>query len=105
MQPLSLRVHRILDFGSVVSLVCGDPETDAKVTIHIDYEPQKSNLLSALWRRAGPELPIEYAADQLTLHLHMLPTGDADGVSPVELDSSSPVPMVGERVAVWETEL
>jgi hypothetical protein len=84
MQPLRLRVYRIVDFGSIVSLICGDPDTASGVTIHIESEPLKSNLLSKIRRHAGCGKPVQYAADRLLLHLDMLPADDGDGIRLIE---------------------
>jgi hypothetical protein len=77
-----------LHFGSIVSLICGDPDTATGVTIHIESEPLQSNLLSKVRRQAGCARPVQYAADRLTLHLDMVPADDGDGVQLIELDNA-----------------
>src|SRR5260370_2980270 len=76
MQPLRIRIDRIVDFGTVVSLVGVDTETAMAVTIHVDHRPFAS--FWEAWRDAGLPQPIEYATDRLMLHLDMLPTADAE---------------------------
>ena len=40
MKPLRIRIDRIVDFGTVVSLVGVDTSTDLPVTIHVEvYNP------------------------------------------------------------------
>ena len=39
MQPLRIRIDRIIDFGTVVSLVGVDTKTAMPVTIHVDHRP------------------------------------------------------------------
>ena len=85
MQPLRIRIDRIVDFGTVISLVGIDTETALPVTIHVDHRP-----FAAFWKawwEAGLPQPVEYAADRLMLHLDMLPADDAKEVQLVELDS------------------
>src|SRR5207248_4993607 len=78
MQPLRIRIDRIVDFGTVVSLVGIDTETAVPVTIHVDHRPFAA--FWEAWREAGFPQPVEYAADRLMLHLDMLPTDDADDI-------------------------
>jgi hypothetical protein len=41
MQPLRIRIDRIVDFGTIVSLVGIDIETAKPVTIHVDHRPAR----------------------------------------------------------------
>ena len=82
MKPLRIRINRIIDHGTIVSLVGVDSETDKPVTIHVDHRPFAS--FWEAWSEAGFPQPIEYAAERLTLHLDMLPAEDADEVRLVE---------------------
>jgi hypothetical protein len=86
MQPLRIRIDRIVDFGTVVSLVGIDTETAMPVAIHVDHRPFAA-FWKAWWEAALPQ-PVEYAADRLILHLDMLPADDADEVRLTESDSS-----------------
>ena len=86
MKPLRIRIDRIIDFGTIVSLVGIDIETAKPVTIHVDHRP-----FAAFWRawwEAGLPQPVEYAADMLMLHLDMLPADDADEVQLIACDSA-----------------
>jgi len=85
MQPLRIRIDRVVDFGTVVSLVGIDTETAMPVTIHVDHRP-----FAAFWKawwEAGLPQPVEYAADRLLLHLDMHPADGAEQVPLVECDS------------------
>ena len=85
MQPLRIRVDRILDFGRVVTLVGFDTESALAVSVHIDHRQLAPDC--AEWPGAGLPEPIEYAADRLILHLDMLPADGADQVRLVASDS------------------
>jgi hypothetical protein len=39
MQPMRMRVDRVIDFGTIVSLVGIDLETARPVTVHVDHRP------------------------------------------------------------------
>jgi hypothetical protein len=82
MKPLRIRIDRIVDFGTIVSLIGVDTAADQPVTIHVDHRPFAS--FWEAWREAGFPQPIEYAADQLMLYLEMLPDEDADEARLVE---------------------
>jgi hypothetical protein len=102
MQPLRIRIDRIADFGTVVSLVGVDTETAMAVTIHIDHRPFA--LFWKTWCEAGLPQPIEYAADRLMLHLDMVPAADAGRVALIELDSSGAAPSTHHRHPVQEID-
>lgn len=51
MQRLRIRIDRIVDFGTIVSLVGVDTETGKPVTIHVDQRPFAS--LGEAWREVG----------------------------------------------------
>ena len=87
MKPLRIRIDRIVDFGTVVSLVGIDTETAKPVTIHVDHRPFAA--FWQAWRDAGFPQPIEYEADRLMLNLDLMPDDDAEEVQLVELDSSA----------------
>jgi hypothetical protein len=70
-QPLRIRVERVVDFGTIVSLVGVDTETQQRVTVHVDHRPFAA--FWQAWREASFSQPIEYDADRLTLRLDMLP--------------------------------
>jgi hypothetical protein len=64
MQPLRIRIRvdRVVDFGTVVSLVGIDTKTAMPVTIHVDHRPFAA--FCRAWRGAGFPPPIEYDADR-----------------------------------------
>lgn len=101
MQPLRIRIDRIVDFGTIVSLVGVDTETAEPVTIHVDHRPFTA--FWQAWRDAGFPQPIEYAADRLLLHLDMLPADDGEEVRLIEHDSSG-VATANDRQLVQEIE-
>jgi hypothetical protein len=76
MTPIRIRVDRIVDFGTVVSLVGFDTDSSEPVTIHVDHRPFQT--FWDAWRRAGFPQPIEYDADRLTLTLDFV-TEDVPG--------------------------
>src|SRR5947207_15047299 len=102
MQPLRIRIDRIVDFGTVVSLVGVDTETAMPVSIHVDHRPFAS--FWEAWRQAGFPQPIEYAADRLMLHLDMVPADEAETAQLVELDGSSAASSSSDRQAVQEMD-
>jgi hypothetical protein len=102
MQPLRIRIDRIVDFGTVVSLVGIDTETAMAVTIHVDHRP-----FASFWqvaRDAGSPPPIEYEADRLMLHLDMLPAGNAKGLQLAEIACSGATTRSADRHPVRETD-
>jgi len=102
MQPLRIRIERIIDFGTVVSLVGVDTQTDMPVTIHVDYRP-----FAAFWQawwEAGLPQPVEYDADRLMLHLDMLPADDADEVQLIERDSLGVAAVTDDTRSIQEIE-
>ena len=102
MKPLRIRIDRIVDFGTVVSLVGVDTQTAMPVTIHVDHRP-----FAAFWQawwEAGLPQPVEYDADRLMLHLDMLPADDADEVELIERDSSGVATSSNDRQPVQELD-
>ena len=100
MKPLRIHIDRIVDFGTVVSLIGIDTETAMPVTIHVDHRP-----FAAFWQawwEAGLPQPIEYDADRLTLHLDMVPAADADAVLLVERDGTTAPPCRRDKVGEIE---
>jgi len=102
MKPLRIRIDRIVDFGTVVSLVGVDTGTAMPVAIHVDHRP-----FAAFWKawwEAGLPQPVEYATDRLMLHLDMMPAADADEVRLIESDSSAAASGNEHRNPVRELE-
>jgi hypothetical protein len=102
MKPLRIRIDRIVDFGTVVSLIGVDTETAKPVTIHVDHRPFAA--FWEAWRDAGFPQPIEYEADRLMLHLDLMPADDADEVRLIELDSSATATSSNDRHPVQELD-
>jgi hypothetical protein len=77
MDPIRIRVARIIDFGKMVAVLGVDLETDKVVVIHIDHRPLDTILDS--WKAPEFAQPLSFEADQLTLSLEMVPDGGDDG--------------------------
>ena len=75
MKPFRFQVDRLIDFGTIVSMVGIDADTGKPVTVHVDHRPFAE--VWAAWREADLPQPIEYDADRLTRSLG--PVGDDDG--------------------------
>ena len=103
MKPLRIRIDRIVDFGTIVSLIGVDTETARPVTVHVDRRPFTS--FWEVWREAGFPQPIEYAADRLLLHLNLLPDDDAGEVHLTECDGADAHSVAsGDRRSLPEIE-
>jgi hypothetical protein len=98
-QPLRIHIDRIVDFGTVVSLVGVDAETSEPVAIHIDYRAFAA--FRATLQQTG-SAPIEYAAQRLILHLDMLPADNTTGVLLIEHERPPVGPANDEPCAVPE---
>jgi hypothetical protein len=87
MRPMRVRIDRVVDFGTIVSLIGADIDSAKPVTIHVDHRPFAA--FWEAWREAGFPQPIEYAADRLLLSLDMMPVDDDGEVRLTECDSTS----------------
>jgi hypothetical protein len=87
MKPFSIRVNRIIDAGTIVSLIGVDADTGKPVTVHVDYRP--FDIVWLAWRDAGTPQPIEYAAEGLTLNLDLSPK-DTDAPSRETANNARP---------------
>jgi hypothetical protein len=96
MKPLRIRIDRIVDFGTVVSLGRGRHQHRLPVTIHVHHQPFGASWNA--WWQAGLPQPVESDADRLMLYLDMLPADDADEVQLIERDCS------GDRQPLQEIE-
>jgi len=85
LQPLRICIERIVDFGAVVSLVGIDAETTNPVAIHIDHRPFV--VFRRALQQAGLAPSMEYAANQLMLHLDFSPADIAGSASLSQSDS------------------
>jgi hypothetical protein len=95
MQPLRVRIDRIVDFNVVVSLVGIDAETAKPVAVHVDHRPFA--VFRKALQEAGLAQPVEYAADRLILHLDMLPADGAETASLSEADRSTANAITGDQ--------
>ena len=91
MQPLRVRITRIIDCGTIVSLLGTDTETDRPVAIHVDHRslPEQARA----YRNTDPRQRIEYAAEGLLLHLNMQPADESDEPRAPEKDNSDREPL------------
>jgi hypothetical protein len=97
MRPMRVRIDRIVDFGTIVSLIGADIDSAKPVTIHVDHRPFAA--FWEAWREAGFPQPIEYAIDRLLLSLDMTPVDDDGEVRLTECDG------VGMAIANDDHEL
>lgn len=76
MEPIKIRIRRVVDFGEITSFVGTEVGTEKSVVIHIDYQP-----VSALWNvwRATREQPMEFKAESVTLNLEFDCDDEGDG--------------------------
>ena len=95
MQPLRIRIDRIVDFGTVVSLVGTDTGTTMPVTVHVDHRPFET--FWRAWLGAGLPQPVEYEAEPLLLYVDMLPADEADEVRLVESDGLGTANITDDR--------
>ena len=80
MEPIRIRVSRIIDFGTIVSIVGTDTSSQKPVVVHVDHRPFQS--IWETWRAAGFEQPISFDAERLTLNLDLDPDdADIDGAA------------------------
>jgi hypothetical protein len=74
MDAIRIRVSRVMDFGTVVSIVGVDTTSDLPVVVHVDHRPYQ--VIWDAWKAAGFPQPIEFDADNLTLNLAIDPDDD-----------------------------
>jgi hypothetical protein len=67
MVPVRIRVTRIMDFGTIVSIVGLDLETNQTVMVHIDHRPFAQ--IWQDWKALGFPQPITFDAERLTIKL------------------------------------
>jgi len=71
MHAMRIRVDRVVDFGTSVSLIGIESDTEHPIAVHLDYMPLAA---CSLAQQAESPLPIEYDARGLTLTLDLAPT-------------------------------
>jgi hypothetical protein len=74
MEPIRIRVTRVIDFGITVTIVGIDLESNAPVMVHIDHRPFEA--IWDTWKTANFPQPVTFDAERLTLNLDMDPDGD-----------------------------
>jgi hypothetical protein len=67
MHAMRIRVDRVVDFGTSVSLIGIESDTEQPIAVHLDYMPIAACSLAQ--HEAESLLPIEYDARGLTLTL------------------------------------
>jgi hypothetical protein len=73
MYAVRMRVDRVIDFGTIVTLVGIDLETEKPVSIHVDLGPL-AELDEAAAPTDGLQRPVAYDAGGCTLTLTLGPT-------------------------------
>jgi hypothetical protein len=76
MQPIRIRVDRVIDFGTIVSLVGVELETAQPISVHIDHRPFVE--FWQAWHDVGFPQPIEYDAQGCTLRLELSAKRDGE---------------------------
>jgi hypothetical protein len=76
MDQVRMRVTRIIDFGTIVSIVGTDLDTHKSLVVHVDHRPFQS--IWENWKAAGFPQPITFNADKLTLSLDITRNEDGD---------------------------
>lgn len=77
MQSLRIRVDRVIDFGTIVSLIGTDLETERPVAVHVDLRPF-AEIGQALPPETGLRRPIAYDSSGCTLTLDLAPELDGE---------------------------
>jgi hypothetical protein len=67
MEPIRIRVTRIMDFGTIVSIVGTDMVSNKPVMVHVDHRPFQA--IWDTWKAANFPQPIAFDAERLTLNL------------------------------------
>jgi len=67
MEPVRIRVTRIMDFGTIVSIIGTDIESNQPVVVHVDHRPFQA--IRDTWKAMNFPQPVEFDADCLTLNL------------------------------------
>jgi hypothetical protein len=67
MEPIRIRVTRIMDFGTIVSIVGTDIVSNKPIMVHVDHRPFQA--IWDTWKAANFPQPIAFDAERLTLNL------------------------------------
>lgn len=76
MQPIRIRIDRVIDFGTIVSLIGIELESAQPVAVHVDRRPFGE--FWQPWNDAGFTQPIQYDAEGCTLTLDVAPELDRE---------------------------
>ena len=76
MEPIRIRVTRIIDFGTIVSIVGLDVASNKPIMVHVDHRPFQA--IWDTWKAANFPQPITFDADRLTLNLDVELGGDGE---------------------------
>ena len=76
MEPIRIRVTRIIDFGTIVSIVGMDVVSNKPIMVHVDHRPFQA--IWDTWKAANFPQPITFDADRLTLNLDVELDGDGE---------------------------
>ena len=69
MEPIRMRIKRIMDFGTIVSIVGIDIESNQPVMVHVDHRPFQAIWDS--WKAANFPQPVAFDAQHLILNLEV----------------------------------
>ena len=73
MYAVRIRVDRVIDFGTIVSLIGTDLETESPVAVHVDLRPLAER--DRAMPEAGLQQPVAYDAGGCTLTLNLAAPG------------------------------
>jgi hypothetical protein len=71
MDPLTVRVSQIIDFGKVVTIVGTDLQSNMPIMVHVDHRPFQS-----VWQTCQPDPnfpPLNFQANGLVMNLEISP--------------------------------
>lgn len=77
MEPIRVRVKRIIDFGRTVSIVGTDLASNEPVMVHIEHRSFEAEFAKQPATDCGP--PVSFEAEGLMLSLEICPEASNDG--------------------------
>lgn len=69
METIRIRLHRVVDFGPVVSMTGIEVGTQQPITVHLDYRTSDSDC--ATWRSCSSEEAIVFEVDRILLSIDL----------------------------------
>ena len=69
MEPIRIRVSRIMDFGTIVSIIGTDLSSNKPVMVHVDHRPFQA--IWDTWKHANFPQPVAFDAERMTLNLEV----------------------------------